>query len=79
MGNILRNLKESYSIRSTIYNKTPIDLSVKFLINIGYRSNESNESSNKEYIEVPNSSEKSSNYFKLLKYTIPIHYDGVFD
>ena len=30
-------------------------------------------------MEVPNSSEESSYYFKCLKYAIPSHYDGIFD
>ena len=66
-------------------NSTPIDPSVKFLINIANKSNksnksnDSNESSDDEDIEVPHSSERSSRYFEFLKYTIPAHYDGVFD
>ena len=40
---------------------------------------DSNESFDDEDIEVSHSSEKSSDYFKFLKYTIPAHYDGVFD
>ena len=40
---------------------------------------DSNESSDDEDIEVSHSSEKSSDYFKFLKYTIHAHYDGVFD
>ena len=84
MSNILRNLKELYAIRSSTeqLNSTPIDPSVKFLINIANKSNnlnESNGSSDEEYIEVPHSSEKSSDYFKFLKYTIPACYDDVFD
>ena len=80
MGNIL---KELYGIRLSIeqLNSTPIDPSVKFLINIANKSNyfDSNESSDDEDIEVQHSSERSSRYFKFLKYTIPAHYDGVFD
>ena len=81
MANILKNLKELYFIRLSIeqLNSTPIDPSVKFLINIANKSNKSNEWSDDEDIEVPQSSEKSSDYFKFLKYTIPAHYDGVFD
>ena len=87
MGSILKNLKELYAIRVSIeqLNSTPIDPSVKSLINIVNKStkcnnlNEPNESSDEEYIEVPHSSEKSLYYFKFLKYTIPAHYDGVFD
>ena len=87
MGSILKNLKELYAIRVSIeqLNSTPIDPSVKSLINIVNKStkcnnlNEPNESSDEEYIEVPHSSEKSFYYFKFLKYTIPAHYDGVFD
>ena len=86
MGNILKTLKELYTVRLSIeeLNSTPIDPSVKFLINIANKSNksikpnESNEPSDDEDIEVPHSSEKSSDYFKFLKYTIPAHYDGVF-
>ena len=42
------------------------------------------ESSDDEDIEIPDSmelhsSEKSSGYFEFLKYTIPAHYDGIFD
>ena len=81
MGNILRNLKELYAIRSSIEqrNSTPTDPSVKFLINIANKSNGSNESSDDEDREVPHLNEKSSDYFKFLKYKIPAHYDGVFD
>ena len=79
MGNIL---KELYGIRLSIeqLNSTPIDPSVKFLINIANQSNYLNESnkSSDEDIEVPHSSEKSSYYFECLKYTIPAHYDGAF-
>ena len=79
MGNIL---KELYGIRLSIeqLNSTPIDPSVKFLINIANQSNYLNESnkSSDEDIEVPHSSEKSSDYFKCLKYTKPAHYDGTF-
>ena len=79
MGNIL---KELYVIRLSIeqLNSTPIDPSVKFLINIANQSNYLNESnkSSDEDIEVPHSSEKSSDYFKCLKYTKPAHYDGTF-
>ena len=86
MGNILKTLKELYTVRLSIeeLSSTPIDPSVKFLINIANKSNksikpnESNEPSDDEDIEVPHSSEKSSDYFKFLKYTIPAHYDGVF-
>ena len=43
-----------------------------------------NESSDDEDIKIPDfmelhSSEKSSDYFEVLKYTIPAHYGGVFD
>ena len=84
MGNISKNLKELYAIRISIeqLNSTPIDPSVKRLINITDKSNESNkskESSDDKDIEVPHSSEKSLDYFKFLKYTIPGHYDGLFD
>ena len=87
MGNILKNLKELCAIRLSIekLNSTSIDPSVKFLINIANKSdkssksNESNESSDDEDIEVPHSSEKSCDYFKFLKYTVPAHYDGVID
>ena len=87
IDNIFKNLKELYAIRLSIeqLNSIPIDPPVKFLIDIANKSNnlnepnESNESSDDEDIEVPHSSEKSSDYFKFLKYTIPAHYDGVFD
>ena len=84
MDNILKTLKELYTVRLSIeqLNSTPIDPSVKFPINIANKSNKSNEpnkSSDDEDIEVPQSSEKSSDYFNFLKYTIPTHYDGVFD
>ena len=89
MSNILRNLKELYAIRSSIeqINSTPIDSSVKLLINIANKCNnlnESKESSDEEYMKVSHSmelhsSEKSSDYFKFLKYAILAHYDGVFD
>ena len=84
MGNIFKNLKELYAIRLSMeqLNSTPIDSSVKLLISIANKCdnlNESNQSSDEEYIEVPHSSEKSSDYFKFLKSTIPTHYDGVFD
>ena len=86
MGNILKYLQELYSIRLSIEqrNSAPIDPPVKFIINIAnksnksIKSNESNESSDHKDTEVPYSSEKSSDYFKFLKYTIPAHYDGVF-
>ena len=39
---------------------------------------ESTAKSSYEDIEV-HSNEKSSDYFKFLKYAIPAHYDGVFD
>ena len=83
MSNILRNLKELYAIRPSTeqLNSTPIDPSVKFLINIANKSNKSNESneSSDDDLEVPHLSEKSSHYFNFLKYTMPAHYDGVFD
>ena len=81
MANILKNFQKLQVIRLSIEqpNSTPIDPSVKFQINIANKSNKSNESSDDEDIEVPHSSEKSSDYFKFLKYTIPAHYDGVFD
>ena len=71
MSNILRNLKELYAIRSSTeqLNSTSIEPSVKFLINIANKSNnlnESNESSDEEYIEVSHSSEKLSDYFEFL-------------
>ena len=80
MANILKNLKELYVTRLSIeqLNSTPIDSSVKFLINIANKYFKSIESSDDEDIEVPHSSEKSSDYFKILKYKIPAHYDGVF-
>ena len=86
MSIILKYLQDLYAIRLSIeqLNNTPIDPSVKFLVNIANKSNksikpnESNEPSDDEDIEVPHSSEKSSDYFKFLKYTIPAHYDGVF-
>ena len=56
-------------------NSTPINLSVKLLINIANKCDNLNE----KYIEVPHSNEKSSDYFKFLKHAIPAHYDGVFD
>ena len=54
MANILKNLKELYVIRLSIeqLNSTPIDPSVKFLINIVNKSNKSNESSDDEHIEL---------------------------
>ena len=81
MTNILKNWKELYILRLSIehLNSTPIDPSVKILINIANKSNKSNESSDDEDIEVPHSSKISSDYFKFFKYTIPAHYDGVFD
>ena len=83
MSNILRNLKELYAIKlpTEQFNSTLIDSSVKLLINIANKCdnlNEWNESS-QEDIKVPHSSEKSSDYFKFLKYTILTAYDGVFD
>ena len=58
MSNILRNLEELCVIRWSIEqcNSTPIDLCVKLLINIANKCdnlNESNESSDEEYVEVP--------------------------
>ena len=81
MANILKIFQKLQVIRLSIEqpNSTPIDPSVKFQINIANKSNKSNESSDDEDIEVPHSSEKSSDYFKFLKYTIPAHYDDVFD
>ena len=86
MSIILKYLQDLYAIRLSIeqLNSTPIDPSVKFLVNITNKSNksikpnESNEPSDDEDTEVPHSSEKSSDYFKFLKYAIPAHYDGVF-
>ena len=82
MDNIFKTLQELYVIRLSIeqLNGTPIDLSVKFLINVANKSSYLNESSKSsdEDIEVPHSSEKSSDYFKCLKYTIPAHHDGGF-
>ena len=58
MSNILRNLEELCVIRWSIeqLNSTPIDSCVKLLINIANKCdnlNESNESSDEEYVEVP--------------------------
>ena len=58
MSNILRNLEELCVIRWSIeqLNSTPIDSCVKLLINIANKFdnlNESNESSDEEYVEVP--------------------------
>ena len=58
MSNILRNLEELCVIRWSIeqINSTPIDSCVKLLINIANKCdnlNESNESSDEEYVEVP--------------------------
>ena len=78
-----KKLKELYTIRLSIeqLNSTPINPSVKLLINIANKCDNlnekyieaphSNQSFDEEYIEVPHSSEKSSDYFKFLKYTIP--------
>ena len=46
-----------------------------------YSSDEEHkELSNEELIEtIKSTDEKSSEYFKILKYTVPSHYDGVFD
>ena len=64
-------------------NKPLPDLSIKFIINEPIRLyigiNESNESFDDEDVEVPHSSEKSSDYFTFLKHTIPAHYDHLFD
>ena len=65
MSNILRNLKELYAIRLFIeqLNSTPIDSSVKLLINIANKCNnlnESKESSDEECMEVPHSIELHS-------------------
>ena len=65
MSNILRNLKELYAIRLSIeqLNSTPIDSSVKLLINIANKCNnlsESKESSDEECMEVPHSIELHS-------------------
>ena len=70
MGNILKNLKELYTVRLCIerLNSAPIGPSVKRLINIANKSNksnESNESSDHKDLEVPHSSEKSLDYFKI--------------
>ena len=73
MGNILKKLKELYTIRLCIewLNSTPIGPSVKSLINIANKSNKSNksneskESSDDKDLEVPHSSEKSLDYFKI--------------
>ena len=59
-----------------------MDPSLNFLINIANKSNksiQSNGSSDDEDREVPHSSQQSPDYFKFSKYTIPAHYDGVFD
>ena len=58
MSNILRNLEELCVIRWSIeqLNSTPIDSCVKLLINIANKCdnlNESNESSDEEYVGVP--------------------------
>ena len=75
------------NIRSCIKinNKPLISQSVKVIIDGSVcRFIDNNESSEDEYMEVPDlmelhSSEKSSDYFKLLKYTTPTRYNGVFD
>ena len=84
MSNILRNLEELCVIRLSIeqLNNTPIDSCVKLLLNIANKCdnlNEWTESSDEEYIEVPHTSEKSSDYFEFVEHTIPAHYDGVFN
>ena len=84
MSNILRNLEELCVIRLSIeqLNNTPIDSCVKLLLNIANKCDNLNEwieLSDEEYVEVPHTSEKSSDYFEFVKHTIPPHYDGVFD
>ena len=91
MGNIFKDLKALYAMILSIehLNNTPIDPSVKFLINIADKCDNldvkyievshSNESSGDEDVEVPQSSEKSSDCFKFLKYAIPAHHNGLFD
>ena len=84
MSYILRNLDELCVIRLSIeqLNNTPIDSCVKLLLNIANKCdnlNERIESSDEEYVEEPNTREKSSDYLEYVKHTIPAHYHGVFD
>ena len=74
------------NIRSCIkVNNKPISQSAKFIIDGSVcRFMDNNESSDDEYMEVPDSvelhsSEKSSDHFEFLKYTTPPHYGDVFD